>query len=567
MDYRGYENKFNEIKKSITDFIVSKNEKVDGYALDTVKSYLDLLNKNDISVKSFKLKIVHNGQTCKKNLLEMEELFPNTLNSVKEFMDVFFQEYEKNLPNYKFYQNRKTDLLLMNSHLKRKRQDALVRINNYEKDLVNKEKEISFLISEKTKNHNQFVIETNRRLSIDLQRNSDNSMKEYLTLENELLDVDEKTKILEIKDKIKSIRSKSLNKETELKLKSFNNLKDEEIKYFNEINDIELEYENFKKEYQCKILESKKSIQLYQLEEIRNSFEFDYEKDIEAIEKYKKYVNEYLNIIKNTNEGIINNSYLETTDFNIEMKILKTTLVFYSYGFFNPVIRVMDGIKKIYDEINNYYDKMLLNNKKNKDDKYLLIFEKLERFDEKVFKNKKTNFEEFLVSIDTGLNNLYSNEYIDKQRKLLINFIDNVLDIVINLSNKFISKIDEKTIDFDNILIDKYEMENDIDSYDEKLCYINEKIRLIENITEDYCKSFIQKRDKEKTEFYLEDKNKLVSIESHYSINLNQFEKETKKVIDAKNLVFQKKIKDLNNEFNKNCLGVNNTLKYYKKIL
>lgn len=568
MDYRGYENKTNEIKKKITDFIVLKNEKVLEYAEGTVSAYLDLLKKNDISVKSFKLKIVHNEQTCKKNLGELEEEFSNILNDISQFFEVFFQDYEKNLPNYKFFQNRKTDLLLINSHLKRKRQDALVRINNYEKDLVTKEKEKKLLISEKTKAHNQFIFETNRRLNIDLQRCIDNCTKEYLPLERELLDVDEKNKIIELKEKIKNSRSKSLEKQTELKNKAYIVIKDEEIRFVNEIQEIETEYENFKKEYECKILESKKSIQLYQLEESRNTFEFDYSKDSEAIEKYKDYVNKYLEIVREFNKSIINNeNYENSLDTSIQTKIIKNTLEFYSYGFYNPIIIVLNGIKNIYDEVNSYYSLKLSEYKKIRDEKYLQIFEKLEKFDEAIFKTKKTTFENYVNVIDTGLNNLYENDYLDKQKSLLMKFIDNVLDIIINLSKKFVNKLDEKEHYLDNILIEKQEIISDLDNYDEKLCLINDSIRLIESNANEFCETYMKNRDKEKADFYLEDKEKMSNIENNYLFKVNKIEKDTKKVIDNSNLLLQKKIKDLTSEFNKNCLEVNAALKYYKKIL
>lgn len=568
MDYRGYENKTNEIKKKITDFILLKNEKTQEYAEGTINAYLDLLNKSDISVKSFKLKIVHNEQTCKKNLSELEEEFPNILNDISQFFEGFFQDYEKNLPNYKFFQNRKTDLLLINSHLKRKRQDALVRINNYEKDLVSKEKEKNLLITEKTKAHNQFIFETNRRLNIDLQRTIDNCTKEYLPLERELLDVDEKNKILELKEKIKNSRSKSLEKQAELKNKAYIVIKDEEIRFVNEIQKIETEYEDSKKEYECKILESKKSIQLYQLEESRNTFEFDYSKDSEAIEKYKDYIKKYLDIVREYNKAIINDeNYEKTIDTSIQSKIFKNTLEFYSYGFYNPIIIVLNGIKNLYDEINNYYSLKTIEYKKIKDEKYLQIFEKLEKFDEAIFKTKKTSLENYVNVIDTGLNNLYANDYLNKQKEILTKFLENVLDIIINLSKKFVSELDEKEYNLDNILVDRQKMIEDFDNYDEKLCLINDNIKLIESKSNEFCETYMKKRDKEKTDFYAEDKEKMSSIENNYLLKVNKIEKDVKKINEDKNLLLQKKIKDLTNEFNKNCLEVNATLKYYKKIL
>lgn len=573
MDYRGYENKFNEIKKNITDFLMTRNQKVLDYANGTVKSYLDLLDKNDISIKSFKLKIIHSEQTCKKNILEFEQLLSEKTSDIKIFLDTFFLDYDKNTQNYRFFQNRKSDLLMINSHLKRKRQDALVRINNYQKDLSIKNKEKDALVNEKTKNHNQFIMELNRRLAIDLQRCLDNCTKEYLPLERELLDVDENSAINNIKDKIKSIRINSLDKQAELKNKYYLTVKEEDIKFLTDIEQIELEHERFKEESDIKVLECKKNIQLYQLEENRNSFEYDYNKDIQAITEFKKYANEYLEYVTRINSDIVNNlddSY--DFEFLSNVKINKTAISFYKFGFFNPVIKIMEGLKNIINVINEEFSKYLLEYKNIRNTMYSQISDRLDRIDEVVFKNKKTTLDDYAETIDNGLNNLYLDQYLSEEKKCLMKFVNEVLDIIIEITNNLNKDLNDqnlnkKDFDFDNILIDRKEFCSDSDEYDEKLCAINENIKALKNDIEIYCDLYVKKRDKEKYTFSAEEKNKKQKIEGNFNSKVEIANKEIKKTFDSRNQRFQMEMKNISQTYIKNHKETDEKLKYYKNIL
>lgn len=573
MDYRGYENKFNEIKKNITDFLMTRNQKVLDYANGTVKSYLDLLDKNDISIKSFKLKIIHSEQTCKKNILEFEQLLSEKTSDIKIFLDTFFLDYDKNTQNYRFFQNRKSDLLMINSHLKRKRQDALVRINNYQKDLSIKNKEKDALVNEKTKNHNQFIMELNRRLAIDLQRCLDNCTKEYLPLERELLDVDENSAINNIKDKIKSIRINSLDKQAELKNKYYLTVKEEDIKFLTDIEQIELEHERFKEESDIKVLECKKNIQLYQLEENRNSFEYDYNKDIQAITEFKKYANEYLEYVTRINSDIVNNlddSY--DFEFLSNVKINKTAISFYKFGFFNPVIKIMEGLKNIINVINEEFSKYLLEYKNLRNTMYSQISNRLDRIDEVVFKNKKTTLDDYAETIDNGLNNLYLDQYLSEEKKCLMKFVNEVLDIIIEITNNLNKDLNDqnlnkKDFDFDNILIDRKEFCSDSDEYDEKLCAINENIKALKNDIEIYCDLYVKKRDKEKYTFSAEEKNKKQKIEGNFNSKVEIANKEIKKTFDSRNQRFQMEMKNISQTYIKNHKETDEKLKYYKNIL
>mgnify|MGYP000245298991 CR=1 FL=1 len=573
MDYRGYENKFNEIKKNITDFLMTRNQKVLDYANGTVKSYLDLLDKNDISIKSFKLKIIHSEQTCKKNILEFEQMLSEKTSDIKMFLDTFFLDYDKNTQNYRFFQNRKSDLLMINSHLKRKRQDALVRINNYQKDLSIKNKEKDALVNEKTKNHNQFIAELNRRLAIDLQRCLDNCTKEYLPLERELLDVDESSAINNIKDKIKSIRINSLDKQAELKNKYYLTVKEEDVKFLTDKEQIELEHERFKEESDIKVLECKKNIQLYQLEENRNSFEYDYNKDIQAITEFKKYANEYLEYLTRINSDIVNNlddSY--DFEFLSNVKINKTAISFYKFGFFNPVIKIMEGLKNIINVINEEFSKYALEYKNLRNTMYSQISNRLDRIDEVVFKNKKTTLDDYAETIDNGLNNLYLDQYLSEEKKCLMKFVNEVLDIIIEITNNLNKDLNDqnlnkKDFDFDNILIDRKEFCSDSDEYDEKLCAINENIKALKNDIEIYCDLYVKKRDKEKYTFSAEEKNKKQKIEGNFNSKVEIANKEIKKTFDSRNQRFQMEMKNISQTYIKNHKETDEKLKYYKNIL
>ncbi len=252
-----------------------------------------------------------------------------------------------------------------------------------------------------------------------MQRCLDNCTKEYLPLERELLDVDESSAINNIKDKIKSIRINSLDKQAEFKNKYYLTVKEEDVKFLTDKEQIELEHERFKEESDIKVLECKKNIQLYQLEENRNSFEYDYNKDIQAITEFKKYANEYLEYVTRINSDIVNNlddSY--DFEFLSNVKINKTAISFYKFGFFNPVIKIMEGLKNIINVINEEFSKYALEYKNLRNTMYSQISNRLDRIDEVVFKNKKTTLDDYAETIDNGLNNLYLDQYLSEEKNV-----------------------------------------------------------------------------------------------------------------------------------------------------
>ena len=166
MDYRSYENKVNETKNDIIGFLSLKTTKVHDYSTSIVETYFDSLNNGDISIKSFKLKIIHNEHANEKNTLEFSELLKNNYEEFKVFLENFFLDYEKNLKSYKYFPTRKSDLLQVNNPLKRKKQENITKINNFEKDLTLKIKEVNNLVLEKKKNYNQTVNEINTKIFI-----------------------------------------------------------------------------------------------------------------------------------------------------------------------------------------------------------------------------------------------------------------------------------------------------------------------------------------------------------------------------------------------------------------
>ena len=132
MDYRSYENKVNETKNDIIGFLSLKTTKVHDYSTSIVETYFDSLNNGDISIKSFKLKIIHNEHANEKNTLEFSELLKNNYEEFKVFLENFFLDYEKNLKSYKYFPTRKSDLLQVNNPLKRKKQENITKINNFD---------------------------------------------------------------------------------------------------------------------------------------------------------------------------------------------------------------------------------------------------------------------------------------------------------------------------------------------------------------------------------------------------------------------------------------------------
>ena len=104
---------------------------------------------------------------------------------------------------------------------------------------------------------------------------------------------------------------------------------------------------------------------------------------------------------------------------------------------------------------------------------YSQISNRLDRIDEVVFKNKKTTLDDYAETIDNGLNNLYLDQYLSEEKKCLMKFVNEVLDIIIEITNNLNKDLNDqnlnkKDFDFDNILIDRKEFCSDSDENDEK---------------------------------------------------------------------------------------------------
>lgn len=559
MDYRSYENKVNETKNDLVGFLSLKNAKIHDYSTSIVDAYLDLLNNGDISIKSFKLKIIHNDHANEKNTLEFSELLKNNYEEFKEFLDNFFLDYEKNLKSYKYFPTRKSDLLQVNNPLKRKKQENITKINNFEKDLALKIKEVNNQIIERKKSYNQAVNEINRRLSIDLQRNNDSCMKEYLPLERALLDVDEKEKIKELRTKITEIRSKSLDYQNQLKTKSYSHLKEEGLKYIEETGKMSLELELLKQEYEKKILLANKEINLLQLEEANNVFQYDYQKDVQSIDLFSHNLDSYFSIVDSINEKVLNDFDLNKNEFielKLNKKILECMLRFYRINFYDPAIRMINRISSFYNEVKENFIKIAT---EMRNDHYMYnesVIDKVKEFDEKVFKVKKTKKSDFENNIRMGLDNLYSTKFIDEQYKNFLNYINGLIAII----NEHVTKI--------NCIVeeDSYKLvlsQNNSEEYP----FIQENISNVKMRFDNYKNNYLNKRNLEKDEFENKGKKDTHHIESKYELDLETIEKTIKDIKKKSKLHIDKENKRIETEYSKKCKESLSDLKRWKKIL
>ena len=559
MDYRSYENKINEIKNDIIANFSLKEEKNFEYSQSIVNSYLESLNKGDISIKSFKLKIVHSEHAYEKSVNEFDELLKAKYQDLVEFLDNFFLEYEKSLVSFKYFPTRKADLLQLNHSLKRKKQENITRINNLDKDLSQKIKDANNLISEKQKACTSAVNEINRRLSIDLQRNIDNCNKESLPLERELLDVDEKDKIKEIKLKIKEIRAKSIEEQNKLKSKAYDALNETETSFAKEISEIELKLELDKKEHQLKVLQCNKEIDLLQLEEAKNIFMYDYQKDVQSLDLYENYLNSYINVVKAINEKTLNKESKEDKEFielHFNMKSLEYTLRFFKNNFYDPVIRMINKIVSLFNECKNLFEEkidLLYKTMDTSDDE---IFDKLYEYDDDIYKVKKIKKSELEDNIKIGLSNLFNSKYILSKHSILAKTLESVLDI-----------INEKAVRINTIFLEESSKilitKNNLEETD----LIEQNIDKLETDFKLYKDSYLLEKENEKNK-YESNQNSLDEKINKKFVNDSEInEKDVKKIVRKNKNNIDKKIK-LNNKNNKkNHKLASRNLKEKKRIL
>ena len=559
MDYRSYENKVNETKNDIIGFLSLKTTKVHDYSTSIVETYFDSLNNGDISIKSFKLKIIHNEHANEKNTLEFSELLKNNYEEFKVFLENFFLDYEKNLKSYKYFPTRKSDLLQVNNPLKRKKQENITKINNFEKDLTLKIKEVNNLVLEKKKNYNQTVNEINRRLSIDLQRNIDSCMKEYLPLERALLDVDEKDKIKELRNKIKEIRNKSLDAQNQLKSKSYSHLKEEGLKYTAETEKMVLELELLKQEHEKKVLLANKEINLLQLEEAKNVFQYDYQKDVQSIDILTHSLDSYFSVVDTINEKILNDFDVTKNEFvelKLNKKILECMLRFYKINFYDPAIRMINRISSFYNEVKEFFTKTSI---EMRNDHYMYnesVIDKVKEFDDKVFKVKKTKKSDFQNNIKTGLDNLYSTKYIDEQYKNFLSYINELIAIINDNVTRINCIVDEESYK----LVLSQNNPDEFPLIQENIA--NAKIRF-----DNYKNNYLNNRNLEKTEFENKESKETHHIESKYELDLEIVEKNIRDIKKKSKLHIEKENKRIETEYSRSCKESLVDLKRWKKIL
>lgn len=559
MDYRSYENKINEIKNEIINNFSLKEEKNFEYSQSIVNSYLESLNKGDISIKSFKLKIVHSEHAYEKSVNEFDELLKAKYQELVDFLESFFLEYEKSLVSFKYFPTRKADLLQLNHSLKRKKQENITRINNLDKDLSQKVKDTNALIMEKQKASSAAINEINRRLSIDLQRNIDNCNKESLPLERELLDVDEKDKIKEIKQKIKEIRTKSIEEQNKLKNKAYDALKETEINYTREIGEIELKLELEKKEHELKVLQCNKEIDLLQLEEAKNVFIYDYQKDVQSIDLYENYLNSYINVVNTMNEKTLNKESKEDKEFvdlHFNMKSLEYTLRFFKNNFYDPVIRMINKIVSLYNECKNLFEekmKLLYDTMDSSDE---IIFDKLYEYDDDIYKIKKIKKSELEDNIKIGLLNLFNSKYIISKHSILAKTFESVLDVINEKAVRINTIFPEESL---KILVTK----NNLEEAD----LINQNIMKIETDFKLYKDAYLVNKENEKSKYEIEQGTLNEKIEKKYENDNELNEKNVKKIIRKNKNSIDKKIKLSAKSNKKNHRLATENLKEKKRIL
>lgn len=557
MDYRSYENKVNEIKNDIFDFLMLRYNKVNDYSNDIIDAYGAMLDKGDISIKSFKLKVLHNEHSCQKNNEELDELLKFKYQDFVSFLDNFFLDYEKNLKQYKFYPTRKAELAQLNYLTKKKKQDNINRINNLDKEINNKTKEFENYLNEKNKNHLANLAEINRRLTIDLQRNIESCEKEYLSLEKSLLDIDEKDKIKEIRAKINEIRSRSLSEQYDIKIKCYESLKNINDACFKEIYEKKNEFIDYQTDNEKKIASLENEIELFKLEENENIFNYDYQKDIESIDVLNNDLMIYQNCVDSIYQKLLNDNKSLNNDYKVLLlnkKIIECTIQYFQVNFYDPAIRMINRIQIFFNDIKESIDEKYAKYNQYRETKYQFLLDKVNNLQDDAFKNKKTNRLELQENIESCINNLFDIKYFEKEFSLLLDFIDMI-----------IAYIDERVVQINNI--NKYFSNPEVVQNNGKKIIVDEGFNNLVNNIKTFGVNYRFTRDNEKKEFDINNVNLKNDLEHNLLLKYDKIEKNSKNNYRLNKKDNEKDYYNIDKEYLESCKKANDDLKYWKSLL
>ena len=365
MDYKTLNSQFKKIDSMLYEFIDSRTEKNMQRGDDIVDNYVSSLSNNEYSIKSFKAKIIHNELEHRRTSEDFQKVLANAYENVNDVSVKMFEEYLELLKKAKSSPTKQSDLREYEISKRRQRQEIINRINNLEKEYTSKVNQDKEGFKNKTDDYHTSLQEEGRRLTIDINRIKENTIKSYSAEEKELLIRDDKVRINELKQLIKEKRIEGLKQEYEQKEKSYS-----------EIRNIKRGFVEIKKEYDVHMynqeLEHNEKISDYkaQIKEIEaqikiNSFNYDCNYRIKLYEKLRDSKLIFVSLSRAHNDflykyelGSLTNE--QNSKFIIAfilVKLYQMLITLYENNIYDPLIPVIEELIEINKSNNENYGK------------------------------------------------------------------------------------------------------------------------------------------------------------------------------------------------------------------
>ena len=368
MDYKTLNSQFNKIDSELYEFIDSRTEKNMQRGEDIVENYVSALSNNEYSIKSFKAKIIHNELEHRRTSEDFQKLLESTYQNINDAVKKMFDDYLDLLKKAKSSPTKTTDLREYEISKRRQRQEIINRINNLEKEYNSKVNLDLEGFKNKTEDYQSSLQIEGRRLTIDINRIKENTIKSYSSEEKELLVRDDKVRINELKQLIKEKTIEGLKQEYEQKEKSYCEIRNikrafVEVKKEHDINMYKQELEHNEKvsDFKAQIKEIEAQIKI-------NSFNYDCNYRIKLHEKLRDSKLILVSLSKAHNDFLYKYELGSLTDDQhskfiiafILLKLYQMLITLYENNIYDPLIPFVEELIAINKANNENYGKNII---------------------------------------------------------------------------------------------------------------------------------------------------------------------------------------------------------------
>lgn len=446
MDYKVFQHDYDQTKKPLSDFINLRNKQNTQRADKMVSEYLAQMAEGDYSLKSYKAKIIHNEMDFNHAKRDIMPIYDKVFKDLTDLVEAYFEEYLESLKEVNVYANKTKDLREFVQDNRHQKHDVLLKKNNVEKEFNAKSKELEQQKNDKYNSYNEKMNSLKNRLSNDIKKINEKAIKDYNEYELQLLDCDEIKKIKELKEKIKEIRSASLDDEYNLKVETYETLMNEEITFNNTYYDFVRKFEDYKKENKEKLLESELINNKLTLASEYRDKEYDVEELKRLNDRFKEEIDKFNELVKNHNEYISHDysEYNYSFDDKLylfdlsKIKILEFLLVIHKDDRFNPVGDFLINLMEYLNKEKAYYKQVLESIKPSFEAKSAELVKGLEPYTPNP--KKKVTKEEYVDNVVSSLGRYYDNVIleVDFFNGLLFDYIDKLLNLLITNYDKVV---------------------------------------------------------------------------------------------------------------------------------